>query len=149
MPLPSPHSLLPHLCHLNFRAGVDPEIFLRGGGGGGGAKGRKGCIILMLCAWVTNSGEGCGVKPEPLYTVTLHMFVASARHTSAANILYWRGGGRVYCCIGGIHVPERETIHCPHKSQLASPPPLTYAYCHATTLFLFLQQIIFPTVCDA
>ena len=65
MPLPSPHSLLPHL---NFRAGVDPEIFCEGGGGG--AKGRKGCIILMLWAWVTNSGEGGGVKPKPLYTVT-------------------------------------------------------------------------------
>ena len=38
MPLPSPHSLL---LHLNFRAGVDPEIFLRGVGGGGG-KGEEG-----------------------------------------------------------------------------------------------------------
>ena len=37
MPLPSPHSLLPHL---NFRAGVDLEIVLRGGGGGG--KGEEG-----------------------------------------------------------------------------------------------------------
>ena len=36
MPLPSPHPLLPHL---NFRAGVDPEIVLREGGG---AKGEEG-----------------------------------------------------------------------------------------------------------
>ena len=42
------------------------------------------------------------------------------------------GGGGVYCCIGGIHVPERETIHCQHKSQLAciTPPP---AHTHTHT----------------
>ena len=85
MPLPSPPlpPSPPVLPKLQSR-GRSRKFFSRGGGGGG-AKGRKGCI-LMLCAWVTNSGEGCGVKPEPLYTVTLHMFVASARHTSAANI---------------------------------------------------------------
>ena len=45
-----------------------------------------------------------------------------------------KGGGGVYCCIGGIHVPERETIHCPHKSQLGCiilppPPPPTFNIC--------------------
>ena len=70
----------------------------------------------MLWAWVTNSGEGCEVKPEPLYTVTLHMFDI---HPLRIFSSYLAGGGEVYCCIGGIHVPERETIQCPHKRQLA------------------------------
>ena len=61
---------------------------MRGDGGGGGGK-EEGCIILMLWSWVTNSGEGCGAKPEPLYTVTLisHIFVASAQHTSLPLML--------------------------------------------------------------
>ena len=65
---------------------VDPEIFCeaegRGGGGGGGGVEREGCIILLLWAWVTNSSEGYGAKPEPLYTVILHIFIMSAQHTS-------------------------------------------------------------------
>ena len=73
-PPPPPPPSPPELPKLQSR-GRSSNVFARG------AKGRKGCIILMLWAWLTNSWEGCGVKPEPLYT--LHMFVASARHTSA------------------------------------------------------------------
>ena len=56
-----------------------------------GGWGQRGGVhnALMLWAWVSNSGEGRGVKPEPLYTATLisHIFVAPAQHTSPPLML--------------------------------------------------------------
>ena len=69
-PLPSPPlpPFPPELPKLQSRVSIQ-KFFAGGGGGGGGrrgegvgggAKGRKGFIILMLWAWVTNSWKGCG-----------------------------------------------------------------------------------------
>ena len=86
MPLPSPPlppspAVLPKLQS----RGRSRNFFARGGGG----------IILILWAWVTNSGEGCGVKPEPLYTVTLRS-ISTTYISCEYLVLTLAGGGGVY-----------------------------------------------------
>ena len=92
---------------------------MRWKGGGGGVK-REGCIILLLWAWVTNSRERYGAKPESLYTVILHIFIMSAQHTSPplrmlSFLLGGEGGGWGWGWLCSIHVPEKRkpfNVHC-------------------------------------